>query len=214
MVADHQTAGRGRLGRSWLSEPGRNLLFSIVLRPTLPKETSSFLTFFSAVFIARALEKITGHDVECKWPNDVLVNGKKCCGILLENSFARESLEFSVVGIGINVNQSVFGPELEGRATSLATEYGVTYDRTSLLQALLREADSLLPSIAKGYSGTIMEEWNKRCTLFGKSITVMHGDEAISGTAVSLNGDGGLIIQTPDGRKTVYAGDVTVISDK
>ncbi len=76
VVADHQTAGRGRLGRTWNSEPGRNLLFSVVLRPTLPKESSGFLTFYSAVFIARALERVTGRPVECKWPNDILINAK------------------------------------------------------------------------------------------------------------------------------------------
>lgn len=211
VVADYQTAGRGRLGRTWISEPGCNLLFSIVLRPTLPKESSSLLTFFSAVFIARALEKISDHPVECKWPNDILMNGKKCCGILLENSFTLDRLDFSVVGIGINVNQSRFDDNLAERATSMIREYGTEVDRTKFLQTLLREADTLLPALKKGETKTIMDEWNKRCTMFGKPVTLSHGDDIVSGTALRLNGDGGLIIKTQTGQSTFYAGDVTIV---
>ncbi len=214
VVADHQTAGRGRLGRTWVSEKGCNLLFSIVLRPSLPKDASGLLTFFSAVFIARALEKMTGHPVECKWPNDILINGKKCCGILLENSFSQEKLDFSVVGIGINVNQSTFEGDLETRATSLFREYKKEFDRTQLLQHLLLEADTLFSSLKKGKTETIMTEWNNRCSMFGKPVTVSHGKEVISGTAVALSAEGGLIVKTPTGQSTFYAGDVTIVQQE
>jgi BirA family biotin operon repressor/biotin-[acetyl-CoA-carboxylase] ligase len=211
VISDHQTAGRGRLGRAWISAPGTNLLFSVVLRPTLPRESSGFLTFFSAVFIARALEQISGHEVECKWPNDILINGKKCCGILLENSYSQNSLDFSVVGIGINVNQSTFDGDLADRATSLFKEFGVEFDRTKLLQTLLREADMLLARLKEGGTNEIMHEWNKRCSMFGKPVTVSQGDTMVSGTALSLNAEGGLIVKTSTGQSTFYAGDVTVV---
>ena len=214
VLADHQTSGKGRLGRAWISEPGCNLLFSIVLRPTLPKESSGLLAFFSAVFIARALEKISHHPVECKWPNDILINGKKCCGILLENSFTHDTLDFSVVGIGINVNQPTFDGDLNERATSLFREYGTKIDRTKFVQTLLREADTLLPSLKKGETKNIMDQWNQRCTMFGKPVTVSHGDDVVSGTALGLNGAGGLIIDTPAGQSTFYAGDVTIVQEK
>lgn len=211
VVADFQTSGRGRLGRSWISEPGANLLFSIVLRPTLKKESAGILTFFSAVFIARALERSTGHSIECKWPNDILLNGKKCCGILLENSFLQDRFDFSVVGIGINVNQPSFQGDFGDRATSLFKELNHTFDRTELLQELLRQADALLPSVQRGEVPTIMDEWNSRCSMFGKPVTIAHGEECISGTALRLDSEGGLVINTTAGQSTFYAGDVTII---
>jgi len=211
VVADFQTAGRGRLGRSWHSEPGMNLLFSLVLRPALKKESAALLTFFSAVFIARALERVASHAIECKWPNDVLLNGKKCCGILLENSFLQDRFDFSVVGIGINVNQSSFPAELENQATSLLKEFGHAFDRTAILQELLREADALLPSVHGGDVPNIMEDWNSRCSMFGKPVTIAHGDEHISGTALRLDAEGGLVIKTSTGQSTFYAGDVTIV---
>jgi BirA family biotin operon repressor/biotin-[acetyl-CoA-carboxylase] ligase len=211
VVSDYQSAGRGRLGRSWISEPGTNLLFSVVLRPILKKESAAILTFYSAVFIARALERISGHAIECKWPNDLLLNGKKCCGILLENSFLQDRFDFSVIGIGINVNQTSFPDDLGNRATSLLKELGHTFDRTRLLQELLREADVLLPSIKKGDVPTIMDEWNSRCLMFGKPVTITHGDNCVSGTALRLDAEGGLVINTPSGPSTFYAGDVTIV---
>jgi BirA family biotin operon repressor/biotin-[acetyl-CoA-carboxylase] ligase len=213
VVADFQTAGRGRLGRSWVSEAGANLLFSLLLRPSIRKEAVGQLTFYSAVSIARALERVTKHPVECKWPNDVLLKGKKCCGILLENSIHQDRIDFSVVGIGINVNQTSFPDEMEGKVTSLYKEFGHTFDRTTLLQEMLREADALLPHLHKGDTLKIMDEWNSRCTMFDKPVTLVHGEERISGTALGLDTDGGLIIKTPGGQSTYYAGDVTVLSE-
>ncbi len=211
VVADYQTAGRGRLGRSWLSAPGTNLLFSIVLRPTLKKESAALLTFYSAVSIARALERVTGKPFECKWPNDILLNGRKCCGILLENSFLQDRFDFSVIGVGLNVNQSSFPDDLGNRATSLLVELGHQLDRTALLQELLRETDALLPIVHKGDVPTIMDEWNSRCLMFGKPVTITHGEERISGTALRLDAEGGLVINTPSGPSTFYAGDVTIV---
>ena len=211
VLADHQTAGRGRMGRSWTSEPNLNLLFSIVLRPALPKEASGLLTFYSAVFISRALEKSTDAEVECKWPNDVLINGKKCCGILLENSFVSDRLDFSVIGVGVNVNQSTFAGDLAGRATSLRIELGHDFNRKNLFQSILHEADDLLPEVNVRKGGRVMEDWKKRCKMFGKPVTVAHETESVTGTALRLSDDGGLVVETASGLETFYAGDVTVV---
>jgi BirA family biotin operon repressor/biotin-[acetyl-CoA-carboxylase] ligase len=140
------------------------------------------------------------------------VHGKKCCGILLENSFLQDRLDFSVIGIGINVNQASFANELGDRATSLLREFGATIDRTKLLRALLREADKLLPNVQRGDVKKIMDEWNARCTMFGKPVTIAQGTTIVSGTALQLNAEGGLVIETPTGKLTFYAGDVTVVA--
>jgi BirA family biotin operon repressor/biotin-[acetyl-CoA-carboxylase] ligase len=212
VIADHQTRGVGRHGRAWQSEPGANLLFSCILRPSVPQERAGLLTFYAAVAVARAAESVTGRQLECKWPNDLLLNGKKCCGILLENSFANGRLSYSVVGIGLNVNQPSFPDEMTHRATSLAREAGSEFDRKQLLQRILEELDALYPDASEGRFDRILAEWNDRCTMFGKEIEVENHESKLRGKAVRLNTDGGLVIETAEGRRVVYAGDVTLAS--
>ncbi|HEX9615756.1 MAG TPA: biotin--[acetyl-CoA-carboxylase] ligase, partial [Bacteroidota bacterium] len=117
VLAEYQTSGRGRHGRTWNAEPGENLLFSVLLRPAIPRTSAGFLTFFAAVSVAQALEEVSESRIECKWPNDLLLNGKKVSGILLENTFEKDRVDYSVIGIGINVNQSSFPNHLIPTAT-------------------------------------------------------------------------------------------------
>ena len=212
VVADYQTNGRGRLGRSWHAEPNESLLFSVLLRPPISIETSGLLTLYASVAIARAVENSTGESVECKWPNDLLLNGKKFCGILLENSFQRAEVSYAVIGAGINVNQRALPPELSHRGTSLAIETGKTFDRKRILHAVLQELDALYRSARQGDFATIVSEWTQRCSMFGKPVTVRQHDDVLSGIALRLNHDGGLIVETGKGLQTVYAGDVTLVS--
>ena len=211
VFTDFQTNGRGRLGRSWLSEPGKNLLFSCILRPAVSKEQSGMLTFFAATGVARALESITKINVECKWPNDLLLQGKKCCGILLENSFGKEQLEYSVVGIGINVNQHEFQNDVGSKATSLARVLNAEVDRKKLFQSVLRELDALYADARLARFSRIFLEWNNRCAMFGHEVSVAREGATITGKALGLNSDGGLVLETPGGKEIVYAGDVTVL---
>lgn len=211
VVADVQTQGRGRHGRNWISEPGVNLLFSVLLRPSLSQESAGLLTFYASAAIARALESTTGASIECKWPNDLLLNGRKCSGILLENSFQQNDLAYSVVGAGINVNQRVFPEEIDGRITSLAREFDGEYDRKQLLQKILSEMDTLYVDVAKGDFNRVLDAWLTRCRMFGQTVTVEQHSEQLSGTAVRLNNDGGLVLETESGLKIIYAGDVTVV---
>jgi BirA family biotin operon repressor/biotin-[acetyl-CoA-carboxylase] ligase len=157
------------------------------------------------------VEKASGCPIECKWPNDLLLNGKKFCGILLENTIQQSGLSYSVIGAGVNVNQTAFPPELEQRATSLARECSTTYDRKELLQRILREMDSLYDDVRLGKLDRVSKEWANRCTMFGQLVTVEQHDRTISGVAVKLHYDGGLVLETPTGTTTVYAGDVTVV---
>jgi len=210
VFAEHQTAGKGRNGRAWISEPGKNLLFSVILRPKLPKEQAVFLTFYSAVSVAQAVESVVGKPIECKWPNDVLLNGKKFCGILLETSFQETSLAYSVVGIGINLNQREFGAEMSNRVTSLSLEQGEGFDRKQMFQRIVLQLDRFYTDVLAGDFKEIMKTWNSKCTMFGRPVTVERAHDRLSGKAVGLSSDGGLMIETSSGTSTVYAGDVTV----
>lgn len=212
VFADYQTEGKGRLGRSWVSEQGKNLLFSCIFRPSINKELSGLLTFFAAVSAALALESVTKKTVECKWPNDLLIGGKKCCGILLENSFAQDKIAYSVIGIGVNVNQKKFDSNLNSTATSLRQEAGKELDRKKVLQAMLQELDMQYKNAATGKFDSILKEWNKRCTMFGRTTSVAREGSTITGKAIGLSPDGGLMLETASGKETVYAGDVTVVS--
>jgi len=212
VTSDFQTSGRGRHGHAWIANPGENLLFSLLLRPALSTESAGLLTLYASAAIARAIEHATGQRIECKWPNDLLLNGKKISGILLENSFQQEALSYSVIGAGINVNQREFPSELGDRATSLARERTTACDRKNLLQAILREMDLLYQDVQKGDFDLVTKEWARRCTMFGRSITVEQHDRTISGIALRLNRDGGLVVETPRGTETVYAGDVSVVA--
>ncbi len=210
VVADFQTNGRGRQGRMWISEPGSNLLFSVLLRPAVNIEMAGLLTLYASAAVARAIEQCIGEPVECKWPNDLLLNGKKFCGILLENSFQQSGLGYAIVGVGINVNQRELPPEIADRATSLARETDMAYDRKDVLHAVLIEMDALYGSAGKGDFSFVVSEWTKRCLMLGKNVKVQQQENIIEGTALRLNHDGGLVISSNGGVKTIYAGDVTL----
>ncbi|MBI4429668.1 MAG: biotin--[acetyl-CoA-carboxylase] ligase [Ignavibacteriales bacterium] len=211
VFAEHQTAGRGRNGRTWLSEPASNLLFSVVFRAPLPKEQTVFLTFYSAVAVTQAVESMIGKSVECKWPNDLLLSGKKFCGILLESSFQQAFPAYSVIGIGVNVNQKTFDDEVGKRVTSLSVELGEDLDRRELFQAIIAHLDRLSGDVRAGNFKGIMKTWNSRCAMFGKPVTVTSPHATFSGKAIGLSADGGLMIETQEGTSTVYAGDVSVL---
>jgi BirA family biotin operon repressor/biotin-[acetyl-CoA-carboxylase] ligase len=212
VVADFQTNGRGRLGRMWIAEPKSNLLFSVLLRPTIKVEMAGLLTLYASAAVARAIERCVGEPVECKWPNDLLLHGKKFCGILLENSFQQPGLGYSIVGVGINVNQRALPDEIADRATSLARETGREYDRKEVFQAVLSDLDALYGPAGKGDFSLVVSEWTKRCQMFGKGVHVQQHKHFVEGIALRLNHDGGLIISTSGGEQTVYAGDVTLVS--
>lgn len=211
VIADYQAEGRGRMGRTWQSPSGTNLLFSSILRPGLLKEKSNLLTFFACVAVARAVESTAQEPLECKWPNDLYLNGKKLSGILLENSFNQSDLEYSVVGVGINVNQTAFDDQIAPLATSLSRELKHDVDRKKLFCSVLTQLEELYPSVKNSDFSAILKEWNCRCSMFGRQITVRGGKHEISGTALRLADDGGLMLETTDGVKTVYAGDASVV---
>ena len=143
VIAEEQTAGKGRLGRRWLANPNENLTFSLVLRPSVTAEAMNQMPLFVGVALAEAIEKATGIRAECKWPNDILLNRKKVAGILVESSLAHNLVEYVVVGIGVNVNQTEFPPDLAGKATSLRLETRREFDRGALFKDILTALEAL-----------------------------------------------------------------------
>lgn len=206
ILAEHQSAGRGRQGRGWNDIPGENILCSAVLRPTIPPAQVPLLAFSVAVAVADAVEATTGLAPECKWPNDLLLRDRKFCGILLESAASGSGVSLAVAGIGINVNQRAFPPDISDRATSLALVTGSTVDRTRLICALLESLESWYRSAFPA----VLDRWRTRTRMFGRPVTVTTPQEVLAGTAIRLAADGGLVVEVDGTARTVYAGDVTL----
>ena len=207
VIAERQTSGRGRLKREWVSPEG-NIAVTVVLYPD--RKNLYFLTMLAALAVQRGIEKTTGVKCQLKWPNDVLVNGKKVCGILLESKASVESVDYALVGIGINVNMKIADhPEIAAIATSLALETGSEVSRTELLRNLFIEMEKLYLRLRAGES--IMAEWRDQLVTLGKKVFVRSGDEAFEGTAESVADDGSLLLRCVDGKLLKFnAGDVTL----
>ena len=209
VVSEYQTEGKGRLGRTWDAPAGENLLFSVVLRPRIERGRVGLLTLSMALAVARALEHECRCTVQTKWPNDVLIDGKKVCGILIENSLEGDRIAYSVVGIGINVNQRTFPSHLSGRATSLASALGQSWNRPALLRSLLTELDKQYRHIHESIHD-IVPEWKKRSPMLGGTYELIQGDRRIRGKALDVQDDGALIMEVDGSKAAFYAGDVLV----
>jgi BirA family transcriptional regulator, biotin operon repressor / biotin---[acetyl-CoA-carboxylase] ligase len=211
VFAEEQTAGRGRLGRSWHAAPGENLTFSLILRPAIPPDRMGLLSLLVAVGIARGIEEALGLRVFCKWPNDLLFGGRKLAGILLEGSFAHDRVDHVVVGIGLNVNQREFPADIAARATSLATETQNPIDRSGLLKSLLKSLeDEYLEQSADSFHYTV-SRWLEFAPIIGRSISVSHQGTIVHGRVKGINPDGALIVTNHAGDHIFLAGDVTIV---
>lgn len=213
VFAESQTRGRGRLGRKWISPARKGLWFSVLLRPDLRPQEATQLTVASATALRRAIESETGLQPEIKWPNDILIRGKKVAGILTELSAEVDRVKHIILGIGIDVNLDAneFPAELKKTATSLKIETGKTNSRAELAVAMLRELDFDYARIGGGKFLAVANEWESRSATIGKSVTVHIGDRKIRGCAESLDDDGALLVRTEHGRlERVIGGDVTL----
>jgi BirA family biotin operon repressor/biotin-[acetyl-CoA-carboxylase] ligase len=213
VLAEEQTAGRGRLERSWWAPAGSSLLLSILLRPGWPARQAQRLTVVCSLAVCEAISTVAGAEAEVKWPNDVLINGRKVCGILTELDVAGEELETAVVGIGINVNVDFKGaPPLMTPATSLMLAAGQTISRLDLLVALLEGIERRYVATREGRS--YHQEWAKRMATLGREVQVGGAQKTWSGLAVDVDADGALLVRAEDGTvQRVLAGDVTLRRD-
>lgn len=213
VIAEEQTAGKGRLGRSWEANRGENLTFSILLRPKVSPEAINLLPLSVGVAIAEAIERVTRLKVECKWPNDLLLNGKKVAGILMESSMRENTVDFVVVGVGLNVNQTQFSPNLQARATSLKLESKQEIDRARLFKEILASLESNYYAGLKTEFKSVLSSWLRRAPMLNRPIVISQQGNIISGYVRGLSADGGLVLQTNGTEKTLYAGDVTILGD-
>lgn len=207
VVTEVQTAGRGRMGRSWTSPPG-NLLFSVVFRPDL--HTLPLLNLLAGVATVRALRKVTGLEPRLKWPNDVLLAGKKVAGILVESVVAGEGVCYAVLGIGINVSLDASSfQELAGNTTSVNEAAGRSVPREDLLRQLLQDLDALYLTAAQG--GSPLAEWRGLLETLGRRVTVKWREDVFAGQAEDVDETGNLLLRLNSGELvTLTAGDVTL----
>lgn len=207
IVADEQTAGRGRIKRAWLT-PKDNIAVSVILYPSIA--SLPYLIMVASLAVAHSIEAVTGLKSQLKWPNDVLIKGKKVCGILIESKVRGDIIDYAIIGIGVNVNLRLYDfPEISPTATSLSYELGRDVSCLSLIKSLLVEIESLYSTLSSG--GSIYEEWRDSLVTLGRSIRVKSGEDVYDGIAESVAEDGSLLLRCSDGTLTkIVAGDVTL----
>jgi BirA family transcriptional regulator, biotin operon repressor / biotin---[acetyl-CoA-carboxylase] ligase len=211
VIAEEQTAGRGRAGRKWLSERASGIYVTLLLRPKLAPVQAPVLTILAGLSAHAAVREVTGLDVDLKWPNDLMLEGKKLGGILTEMHAEPSQVRFVIVGIGLNVNQEKFPGELAGMATSLRAQTGKAHSRLEILVRLLRGFDSDYNRFLQEGVGSVVERFESVSSYArGKRVRVNNGTESYAGVTAGLGPEGLLQVQREDGRVTaVISGDVT-----
>ncbi|MFC1982204.1 biotin--[acetyl-CoA-carboxylase] ligase [Chloroflexota bacterium] len=206
IIADEQTAGKGRLKRVWLSPKG-NIALSVILYPGVSH--LPYLVMLASLAVARSIEAVTGLKTEIKWPNDVLINRRKVCGILTESDVRGNKVSYAIIGIGINTDlKTADFTNIPAETTSLAGESGGSVLRVAVIRHLLVEIERLYLALP---DETVYEEWRDRLVTLGKKVQVTSGNNILRGTAESVAKDGSLLLRHSDGSSTeIIAGDVTL----
>jgi BirA family biotin operon repressor/biotin-[acetyl-CoA-carboxylase] ligase len=206
VIADEQVAGKGRLKRAWFTPKG-NIALSVILHPHV--SLLPCLVMLASLAVAHSIEAVTGLSAEIKWPNDVLINGKKVCGILIESNVRENKVHYAVIGIGINTDLKIVEhPEIPADTTSLASESGADVSRTELIRQLLVEIERLYLKLP---GESVYEEWRDRLVTLGKKVRATSGGSILYGVAESVGRDGSLLLRHADGSSTeIIAADVTL----
>ncbi len=211
-VADKQNAGRGRRGRVWQSPAGKDIYFTLLLRPDFIPDKASSLTLVMALSVAQAVEAFCGLTTGIKWPNDIVVNGKKVCGILTEMNVEPGYIQYVVIGAGINVNLAQFPEEITGTATSLFLESGMQWPRAELLQNVLKRFENNYEIFLQTQDLTgIRAEYVKHLVNVDKQVRVLDPAGEFEGIARGIDSSGELLVEKEDGEiARIYAGEVSV----
>lgn len=216
VVADHQTGGRGRWGRTWFSAPGKLLQFSVVLRPDLEPHRHGVLTAGLGVACARAVARLTGLPARVKWPNDVVVEDRKLAGMLVESSLMGERIAVAICGIGINVGlaEAEIPEDLRGRASSIAIELarrGVApgCDRAELLTAIVAEIESRYDALSGGDASAVLAEAAELSSVIGRHVRIRFADgSALEGIVEGFDADGALLVDPGTGPRALHVGEI------
>lgn len=211
VIADQQTLGKGRLGRQWVSPPGVNLYASLLLRPPILPYDGPQLTFISAVAVAWAIRDSSGLAPTVKWPNDILLRGKKVAGLLNEMNAETEGVRYIILGIGVNLNMaaSQFPADLRYPATSVALETGASVSRLAFTRILFRHLDDLYLTYLKEGFAPVIKAWEGLCDLVGRQVEVDCQSRILRGTVTGLDSDGALLVRSAGGvEERILAGDV------
>jgi len=211
ILSESQEKGRGRMGRQWFSPPSLNLYLSIILRPIIPPPQVPLITLMAAVATADAIQKFSGIIPQIKWPNDILLKGRKVAGLLNEIHSEMDRIHFVILGIGVNLNtdEKKFSKEIRSIATSLKIEMGQTVSRKVFLQSLLLEMERWYSIFLEEGSTVILNAWRDRADIKGRQVKVTSFGETVVGTAIDVDSDGALILETGGGKqRRVMAGDI------
>lgn len=209
VITEKQSGGKGRLGRPFYSPEGNGLYMSVLFRPEINVDSAPLITSFTAVAVAEAVEKLSGQDVNIKWVNDVYMNGKKICGILTEAGFDFEggTVDYAVIGIGINVLGTDFPDELINIATSIEKETGLKISRNDLAAEVLNNLENMSNEIKdKKY----LDIYRKKSNVIGKRIKVTYGSQVFYAEALDINENAALIVKTDNGIKILNSGEVSI----
>jgi BirA family biotin operon repressor/biotin-[acetyl-CoA-carboxylase] ligase len=210
VVAESQEKGKGRLGRKWSSPSGKNIYLSVILRPSIHPSIVYPITFLSSLAVSDTIEELTGINASLKWPNDVLIQGRKISGTLIELSTEADMVRFVVIGIGLNVN---LGPEemdkdIKAKATSLLMETKKIYERPRVCGILLSNLERYYDLFKKEGARAICDIWEERAQIRGKHLEINQMGEVFAGTAKGIDRDGAILLDIQGTTKKILAGDV------
>ncbi|WAA10578.1 biotin--[acetyl-CoA-carboxylase] ligase [Fervidibacillus albus] len=211
IIAEEQTAGRGRMARKWYSQKG-GLWFSVIVKPNIPIKIAPQLTLLTAVAVVRAIKDVLPLQPKIKWPNDILINGKKVCGILTELQSANGSIEAIIIGVGMNVNQGKnnFPKDIRPIATSIFAESGNTIDLFSLLKAFCVHFEQLYEQYLQHGFKEIQTLWEQNCDTIGKEVVATTIRETIDGKVIGISEEGALLIKKENGKVSeIFSADLT-----
>lgn len=212
IVAERQTAGRGRRGRTWISDEADNIYMSVLLRPKFAPDKAPMLTLVMAYSVAKAIRNLTGMDIQIKWPNDLVWNGRKLVGILTEMSVKEGKIEYVVVGVGVNVNTEHFAKEVEDTAVSIRQATGKMWKKETLITAIMQQ-------FLEDYKGfeqvevlsDIQTAYNELLVNAGREVCILGEKESYHAKALGINEFGELLVLREDGtQEAIYAGEVSV----
>lgn len=216
VLAESQTSGRGRLGRSWHSPAGRNLYFTLILKPPCAPAEAALIPLTAGLAGAEAIGRLTGTQPEVKWPNDLMLGGRKIAGILSEMECRGVVVRFVVLGVGLNVNMTAtdLPPELAAQAGSLRLALGRPFDRAQVLAAFLNRLETRYRTLLLGGRAELLADYRQVCQTLGSRVQYALENELVTGTAEEIDGEGNLLVRREaDGRMIrITAGDVSLLA--